>query len=240
MSHGFTPTRNSISPESRKLIGRMADLSFEKYTALKNHKMFIPYLENRSTLKYYGQTNIGSRPDRRGNRNKADLGNLRAIPFVGSWSQLKQNVPGYFGIGTALEILVGEGRVENLRKLFREVPFFKALILNSMMSLSKCYFALTSYIGREKAYREIWQLLFEEYERSKRMTLLISGYHDLMEEDPVTKNSIAIREQLVLPLLTIQQYALQKIGNRSPRAETYKKIVRRSLYGNINASRNSA
>jgi phosphoenolpyruvate carboxylase len=56
--------------------------------------MFIPYLENKSTLKYYGQTNIGSRPDKRGDKEKLDFNDLRAIPFVGSWSQLKQNVPG--------------------------------------------------------------------------------------------------------------------------------------------------
>jgi len=59
---------------------------------------------------------------------------LRAIAFVGSWSQLKQNVPGYYGIGTALQSLVNDSRAEDLKILFENVPFFKTLILNSMMS----------------------------------------------------------------------------------------------------------
>jgi phosphoenolpyruvate carboxylase len=72
------------------------------------------------------------------------------------------------------------------------------------------------------------------------MLLKISGFKYLMEEDPISRNSIAIREQIVLPLLVIQQYAMQKIEHNSKRKKIYEKIVKRSLYGNINASRNSA
>ena len=240
ISQGLSKKDNIIADSARKLIEELAQFSFEKYTELKNHKMFIPYLENKSTLKYYGQTNVGSRPDRRGNENKLILSDLRAIPFVGSWSQLKQNVPGYFGIGTALKNLVNAGKLNDLKKLFIEVPFFKALILNSMMSLSKCYFELTAYIAKDADYKEFWNVLFEEYKLSKEMVLLISGYENLMEEELVTRSSIEIREKLVIPLLTIQQYALQKIEKDPGNKSVYEKIVRRSLYGNINASRNSA
>jgi len=240
LSHSLFEMENIISDASRQLIELLAKLSYDKYTALKNHRLFISYLENKSTLRYYGQTNIGSRPDKRGDTKKLDLDDLRAIPFVGSWSQLKQNVPGYFGIGTAIQSLVNEGRLEDLQQLFREVPFFKALVLNSMMSLSKCYFALTSYIGRDGTYKEFWNILLDEYQLSKEMTLLISGYQKLMEEEAVTRKSIEIREQIVLPLLTIQQYALQKIEQSDSNRKIFEKMVKRSLYGNINASRNSA
>ena len=231
---------NDISGESRQIIERLAHLSTEKYTALKNHKMFIPYLENKSTLKYYGAANIGSRPTKRGNKKGLEFKDLRAIPFVGSWSQLKQNVPGYFGIGTALKTLVDEGKTEKLQQLFSGVPFFKALILNSMMSLSKSYFELTGYMAKDETYKDFWNILYQEYQLSKEMVLLVSGYSQLMEEEPVTRSSISIRERIVLPLLVIQQYALQKIEQDDPNKETYEKIVKRSLYGNVNASRNSA
>ncbi len=79
------------------------------------------------------------------------------------------------------------------------------------MSLSKCYFELTAYIAKDADYKEFWNILFEEYNLSKEMVLLISGYKNLMEEELVTKSSIEIREKIVIPLLTIQQYALQKI-----------------------------
>lgn len=240
LANSFSGKKNIISPDSRQLIEKLAGLSFGKYEALKNHEMFMPYLEHKSTLKYYSQTNIGSRPAKRGNKKKLELSDLRAIPFVGSWSQLKQNVPGYFGLGTALKSLVDEGKLNELQRLFTQVPFFKALMLNSMMSLLKSNFELTAYIGKDKAYQAFWNILFEEYKLSKEMILLVSGYDALLENATITKNSIQIREQIVLPLLVIQQYALQKIEENSGYRKDYEKIVMRSLYGNINASRNSA
>ena len=72
------------------------------------------------------------------------------------------------------------------------------------------------------------------------MALLVSGNHFLMEEGPMSRRSIKIREDIVLPLLVIQQYAFQKIEKHSDHFLAYEKIIQRSLYGNINASRNSA
>ena len=240
LSNNFFAKENAISNDSRQMIEDLARISFEKYTDLKNHNMFLPYLENKSTLKYYNTANIGSRPAKRGNQKKLEFKDLRAIPFVGSWSQLKQNIPGFFGIGTAIQTLINEEKSDDLKRLFREVPFFKALILNSMMSLSKCLFELTAYIAKDEGYKDFWNILFDEYKLSKEMVLFISGYQVLMEEEPVTRSSIEIREHIVLPLLVIQQYALQKIEQKSQFDNAYEKIVRRSLYGNINASRNSA
>ncbi|MFD0798120.1 phosphoenolpyruvate carboxylase [Maribacter chungangensis] len=229
-----------ISEESRSVIEELSELSFAKYDALKHHDKFMPYLENMSTLKYYTKANIGSRPGKRGNKAKLELSDLRAISFVGSWSQLKQNVPGYFGIGTALKTLADAGRFEEAKKLYEEVPFFQALMMNSMMSLSKCYFELTSYMKENEEYGAFWEILHEEYELSKEMLLQLSGMEILMEKEAVSRESIKIRENIVLPLLVIQQYALQKIGEGNAHKELYEKIVTRSLYGNINASRNSA
>ncbi len=240
LSNNLFGKENVISKEHRKLLEELSELSFAKYDALKNHEMFISYLENRSTLKYYQKANIGSRPGKRGNKEKLTLSDLRAISFVGSWSQLKQNVPGYFGIGTAIKTIRESGRLRELKKMYKEVPFFKALMHNSMMSLTKCYFELTSYMKEDEKYGEFWNILYEEYLLSKEMLLLISGYDVLMENEAISRESIQIRENIVLPLLVIQQYALQKIGQETDYKEIYEKIVTRSLYGNINASRNSA
>jgi len=240
LSNNLFGKENVISKEQRKVIEELSELSFAKYDALKQHEMFIPYLENRSTLKYYQKANIGSRPGKRGNKKKLELTDLRAISFVGSWSQLKQNVPGYFGLGTAIKTLKDAGRMRELKKLYKDVPFFEALMLNSMMSLTKCYFELTSYMSKDKKYGDFWHILHEEYKLSKEMLLLISGSKILMENEGVSRESIKIRESIVLPLLVIQQYALQRIGQNPEFKDEYEKIVTRSLYGNINASRNSA
>ena len=119
LSNRLFADENIISEESRELIEELAQISYDKYNDLKNHKMFVPYLENKSTLKYYGKTNIGSRPAKRGSGKELDLRDLRAIPFVGSWSQLKQNVPGYFGLGTAIKTLIDKGRQSDLKIYLR-------------------------------------------------------------------------------------------------------------------------
>ena len=201
LSNKFFAEGNKISDKSRKIIEELAQISFEKYQKLKNHKKFLPYLEKKSTLKYYGETKIGSRPAKRGSKNKLEFEDLRAISFVGSWSQLKQNVPGYFGVGTALKKIADRGKLGELKKLFNEVPFFKVLMLNSMMSLSKCNFELTAYFKKDKEFKDFWNILYNEYKLSREMLLKISGFDELMEEEPVSGSSIAIREQIVLPLL---------------------------------------
>lgn len=240
LSNNLFGKENVISKEARQLMEVLSDLSFEKYDALKKHDKFIPYLENKSTLKYYQKANIGSRPGKRGHKKKLELTDLRAISFVGSWSQLKQNVPGYFGIGTAINALKDQGKIDEIRKLFKEVPLFKALMLNSMMSLAKCYFELTSYMKEDKEYGDFWNILHEEFLLSKEMLLLISDSKILMEKESVSRESVKIRENIVLPLLVIQQFALQQMSKDSEYKDLYEKIVIRSLYGNINASRNSA
>lgn len=240
LSNNIYGKEHTISAAQRKLIEELSELSFAKYDGLKQHDQFIPYLENRSTLKYYTKANIGSRPGKRGNKNQLTLSDLRAISFVGSWSQLKQNVPGYFGLGTAIEKFKNEGRLNDIKMLYKEVPFFRALMHNSMMSLAKTNFALTSYMKEDAEFGDFWKILHKEYQLSEKMLLQISGHKILMEDEAVSRESVKIREKIVLPLLVIQQNALYHITKKSEFSELYGKIVTRSLYGNINASRNSA
>lgn len=236
----FKNHKKDITPEERALIEKLSGYSYEKYSALKQHPLFVPYLQEISTLQYYGKTNIGSRPSKRGAGNELKFEDLRAIPFVGSWSQLKQNVPGFFGFGTALAKLKEEGRINEVKDLFKNSDFFKTLVLNSMMALNKSYFPLTYYMKNHPKFGEFWQILFNEYNLSKEMMFDITGFKTLMEEEPVGRKSVKIREKIVLPLLSIQQYALIKLQKNEGNKEALEKLVTRSLFGNINASRNSA
>lgn len=236
----FENSKKELSQEERLLFKKLAESSFEKYSSLKANPLFVPYLQEMSTLEYYGKANIGSRPSKRGEGSALKFEDLRAIPFVGSWSQLKQNVPGFFGVGTALQSFKNEGKFNEIRELYKGSDFFKTLILNSMMSLSKSYFPLTSYMKKDKKYSNFWQILFDEYQLSKDLMLELTGFKTLMEEEPLSQKSVEIREKIVLPLLSIQQYALIKIKKNPENKEAFEKLVIRSLFGNINASRNSA
>jgi len=240
----FNKVSSNLSNDQRNLIEELSKRSYLKYEALKNHELFMPFLEERSTLKYYGLANIGSRPSKRGSDNKLKFEDLRAIPFVGAWSQLKQNVPGFFGVGTALKEQEEKGNLQACIDLYRSSTFFKALLGNSMQSMSKTNFSITQYMEKDPRFGEFWKIIYAEFLLSKEMVLKISGNKELLEENPRSRMSINLREKVVLPLLTIQQYALSEIqkaqesGNEEY-LESYERMVMRSLFGNINASRNS-
>ncbi|MBC8295423.1 MAG: phosphoenolpyruvate carboxylase, partial [Pelagibacterales bacterium] len=238
---------NHNNKKDRIILDNLAKISFKAYSDFKNHPKFVPYLEHMSTIKYYSKTNIGSRPLKRGKYDsKFDFKSLRAIPFVGSWSQLKQNVPGFYGLGSALKYYDDNKKFNELKKLYKRSPFFRTLISNSMMSLTKSFFQLTSYMKDDPEFGEFWLLIYNEYKLSKSMILKLSGFKELMENEPANKASIQTREKIVLPLITIQQYALRKIKEiergtiNKNKLKTFEKMVTRSLFGNINASRNSA
>jgi len=251
ISSGITNSLNDADlrmlPENREVMDDLSKLSYQAYSNFKAHPKFISYLEHMSTLKYYAKTNIGSRPSKRGKSDGLVFEDLRAIPFVGSWSQLKQNVPGFFGVGTALKYYEDLGQFEKVQTLFKTSDFFKTLIENSMMSLSKSFFDLTRYMANDKEYGDFWTIIYNEYHTTKRLILKLTGYKELMQEEPVGKASIGMRESIVLPLLTIQQYALKRIQELEKKEikdeeqiKIFEKMVTRSLFGNINASRNSA
>ena len=243
----FNNTKNKLSQEDKAILDKMSELGYEKYLNFKNHPKFIPYLEQMSTLKYYAKTNIGSRPSKRSTSENLEFSDLRAIPFVGSWSQLKQNVPGFFGVGTALKYFEDNNEWDKVNNLYKNSLFVKTLLENSMMSLAKSFFPLTAYMRKDPEFGEFWQIIYDEFLETKRLLLKIAGHKDLMENYPDGKASIDMRERIVLPLLTIQQYALLRINELNKATQpndelikVYEKIVTRSLFGNTNASRNSA
>ena len=243
----FTHGLNDFTNQDRATIESLAKISYESYQAFKAHPKFIPYLEQMSTLPYYAKTNIGSRPSKRGKSNELIFADLRAIPFVGSWSQLKQNVPGFYGVGSAIQTFKDRGDLEEVKSLYKNSRFFRTLVFNSMMSLTKSFFQLTAYMKKDKSFGEFWELIFNEYERTKSLLLEISEFDTLMENEPAGKASINTRDEIVRPLLTIQQFALMQIqslkeedGENTEMKTVLEKIITRSLFGNINASRNSA
>ena len=241
----FSDKNITLSPEQEELIDELAKNSFTVYSVLKNNPNFLEYLSNVSPLRFYAETNIGSRPAKRG-AGRLSLKDLRAIPFVGAWSQLKQNVTGYYGVGSAMRGMDESGRWKEVKLLYDESPFFKTLIDNCEMAMRKCFFPLTAYISSHKVYGEIWNLIHEEYELTMKYIFKLSGNTELMEDYPVEQLSVQMRERIVLPLTTIQQYAISKVREmeeqlvQSPMKKVYEKLAMRCSFGIINAGRNSA
>jgi len=246
LSSRIRPQTTGWDEDSKQLLGRLSELSLAHYQAFKQHPDFVPYLEQISTLKYYGMTNIGSRPTKRSGGDGLVFEDLRAIPFVGAWSQLKQNVLGYYGLGTALTALIDQGEAQALQTLYQKSGYFKAIIDNSMMSLCKSFMPLTAYLQEDPRFGDFWLLINREFKAAEQALKTVAEASELLPDKPLRKQSIMAREAIVLPLLTIQQYALQRINAMQKQGHddeallaAYEKLVTRSLYGNINASRNA-
>ena len=242
----FSGRNITLEKEEEALLQALSNESFNAYNDLKNHPDFVDYLSNISPINFYSETNIGSRPAKRGGGKKLDLRDLRAIPFVGAWSQLKQNVTGFYGVGTAFHKLEKEGRFNKVKALYQNSLFFKTLIDNCEMAMKKCFFPLTEYLSRDEKYGEIWNMIFSEYALTEKYLFQLSGKNELMADYPVEQLSISMREKIVLPLVTIQQFAIAHIRHmenemvKDPLKETYEKLVIRCSFGIINAGRNSA
>ena len=239
----FSDNKLQLSAQDRLILEELGNISYASYQKLKEDPLFLPYLQKFSPLNYYSKSNIASRPAKRGAGNTLKFEDLRAIPFVGSWSQLKQNVPGYYGVGTALQVLKEKGLWKEVQSLFNNIAFFRTLIDNSMMSMVKSNFAITKYIDNDPQYSRIWNDIKNEFLLTTQLYLELSGGKSLMENDTVGKHSILLRDRIVLPLLTIQQYALGKMQEEALATETknaYEKLLTRTMFGIINAARNSA
>jgi phosphoenolpyruvate carboxylase len=157
---------------------------------------------------------------------------------------MKQNVPGYFGLGSALEALAGEGMQARVKTLYARNLFFRTLLDNAMQSLSKTSFRLTSYLSEDPEFGEFWHILHNEAKRTIAGVLEVSGQSELLEVEPSTKQSIRMREEIVTPALVIQQYALNATANPAVRVaeespKTLERMITKSLAAAVNASRNA-
>ena len=239
----FAAHKTNIQDAERDVLEELAQRSFDAYQAFKLNPLFMPYLQRMSPLKYYGDSNIASRPTKRNASGPLKFEDLRAIPFVSSWSQIKQNVPGYYGLGTAMQYFVDNGRFDEVKSLYQKTPFFRTLMDNSMMSMLKSFFPLTQFIDKDPEFGPFRRMIEEEYERTKKLVLELSGSKELMEADVASRKSINLRDKIVLPLLTIQQYAIQRLqepeNEAEDKREMYEKLITRSMFGIINAARNS-
>ena len=242
----FSDGSSTFSGEEQIIYAELAKESFVAYGNLKSHPYFMDYLYNVSPLRFYTDTNIGSRPAKRGSGNKLTLQDLRAIPYVGAWSQMKQNVTGYYGVGSALQAMELKGQMPELKALYKRSSFFRTLIDNCEMAMKKCFFPLTAFLADHPQYGELWRSIESEYNLTRKYILILSGKTDLMSDYPIEQISIQTREKIVLPIATIQQYALTKIREieemnlPSNLKSSYEKLIMRCSFGIINAGRNSA
>lgn len=236
--------KNQLTEDDKALIDTLANEGFAAYLSLKQHEKFVPYLENKTPLTFFGDTNIGSRPVKRNGGEGLKFEDLRAIPFVGAWAMMKQNIPGFYGVGSAIQVLKEKGQLGTLQTLYQRSLFFRTLIGNSMMSLTKTYYQATTYLSKDEEYGAFWHKMYDEFVLAKKNVLEVSGFSELLENNPTIRDSVKLRETIVLPLIAIQQFALMRLAKLAESDKAmelrYRKLIIRCMFGIINAARNSA
>ncbi len=212
------PGRPDTSAEEKTWATAMEEMSQAAFRCYREN-----IADNAETLTYFHQATpvdglefarIGSRPSRRS--QGGGLENLRAIPWVFGWMQSRHVVPGWFGVGHALEKFAagGEGNVRLLTTMMTEFYLFQDMMRNVEMGMGKADFGIAHmYAGlvpdaelRERVYGR----LQEEFERTKRMLLRVTGQKRLLEGNPVLDRSIRLRNPYVDPLSLIQVELLRR------------------------------
>ena len=204
--------------ESERAYGIMreiAELSGEKYADLiRRDPGFIDYFTQSTPLHEIGDLNMGSRPTAR--KQTSSVADLRAIPWVLSWSQSRVNLPGWFGVGTGVTRWAGddEARWQDLRTLYRAWPFFRSVLDNMAQVMGKASMDLAQMYSRlvddPEVSRRIFQTISDEYELTREIFRRITGHESLMAGNERLERSVYRRYPYLLPLNAIQVELLRR------------------------------
>ncbi|WBT09483.1 phosphoenolpyruvate carboxylase [Corynebacterium sp. SCR221107] len=211
----LTDTEPIADPDAAYAIMReLSDLSGAKYKQLIGDPGFIEYFTQSTPLHEIGELNLGSRPAAR--KQTTAISDLRAIPWVLSWSQSRTNVPGWFGVGSAVTAWAGddEERLEQLRGLYKTWPFFRSVISNMAQVMAKAEIGLArlyaNLVDDKEIADRIYTLIAEEFELTQKVYTLITGNEELTAENQRQARSLKRRYPYLLPLNAIQLELLRR------------------------------
>jgi phosphoenolpyruvate carboxylase len=214
------------NPEYLEIMAELAKEGENQYRQLTDHtEGFLDYFYEATPVYEIGQMNIGSRPSHRkkGNRSKESV---RAIAWVFGWAQSRHTMPAWFGIGTALEKWLDnkENSLETLQKMYKDWPFFRALLSNSQMALYKGEMQIAknymTLCENQDTAKNVYKIISKEYERTTSNVLNIAKINELLEETPHLALSLTRRNPYLDPLNQIQLTLIKKYRDESLSDET--------------------
>ena len=207
------PARTA-KPAWSVVMEQLSRRSYDAYRELVDQPGFIEFFSSATPIDEIESLNIGSRPARR--RGERTLADLRAIPWVFSWTQNRSMIPAWYGLGTALTEIMDHrpGEWQTIYEMFRQWPFFQATIENAALALAKADTFISSryadLVENQEVRQRIGSMIDAERERSRRTILALTGGSDLLSTTPWLQASIDARNPYIDPLNLIQIELVQR------------------------------
>lgn len=204
------PGAEPFEQEWADVMTALSNSAFDFYTrSIRDNPDILPYFEQATPSPEFDLARIGSRPARRS--AASGLSDLRAIPWVFGWMQSRHGLPGWFGVGHALEHFPDREMLQTMRTRF---PLFEDLINNVEIGLAKSDLSIARLYAdlvEDTALRgRMFNLIQEEFERTRAAVLRITGEAELLENNPVLSRSIRLRNPYVDPMSLIQVDLLRR------------------------------
>lgn len=225
--------------ERQNILEHLAKDSFDAYKSLINEDGFLQYFEEATPIAEVENLPIGSRPAHRG--GERSLENLRAIPWVFSWTQNRHFLPAWYGFGAAMESFIERsGDWDKLSQLYENWPFFKAILDNATLALKKTDLGIGDQyhhlMENEEQAEKIWRRIDVEYGATLKSIKRITGQTKLLDTTPWLRHSINIRNPYVDPLNLLQIEWLRRKRGGSAHANEYntdkiEEILRYTIQG---------
>jgi phosphoenolpyruvate carboxylase len=212
----FPAAGEAPDPEWVRVMSRLAASSRKHYRALVyDDADFLRYFEQATPIEEIAELKLGSRPARR--TASRVIGDLRAIPWVFSWMQSRHTLPGWYGLGSALQEYLDEepAGMAVLRAMHERWPFWRTALDNAQMILMKADLTIArlyaDLVQDQKLAARIFGLIEAEHERTERLVCAVAGQSALLERMPVLQRSIQQRNPYVDPLSFIQTVLLRRL-----------------------------